>query len=718
MKRFSNFQEEYLVGQLLEQMDDGNPFDGIEDEKDLPDSPSGQSLWKDALVGSSTSKPKYWMNFYNIITDSNHRGEYFQVMSKNKKKIIAYVQIIPPPIFTDFFKDKNKSNIDDWKSLLGKYKNETFSGFNKGWEIKNSYSWSQGDDIGDKIDLSVLNKDLIKDAAFSSLVFDDDDKIEGRGANSSLYTSLYEQLASITLIANKSEINGILGNTNALTSRETFNKVLDYIKSNQSKINNGKSLPKISEETLAYYYVDALNVIQGAWNFRNSSTYSKVFGGSGEVIHGDVDGYYKRFRSMAGGQYSIAGLKKNTADSVYMSGISYEEFDTNDNIVLEEDSNTGIIEIKGGTKKGYLLQLSLKKGKDAAQGGKVLRSFTSRKFYTPAMRQKILDTYQLRLENYEQDRNDVMYLEERLLEKIADLGKKGVKYVRDKINKVWKGIQTWAKKLFNRWFNTRNLNAFHKRIERSLKRYLPESVSPAEFHSDLISGKGEFWNNYVQTYTSAKKAIDNVNFGDKGKFLPMISDEVQAIMTNKSFIGKSLGKDTNDIRFLISNMTTFEVIKNMMTEFGKSDDFSRNVDYAIEVMANVTDDIKVGESKLAVIKLYGVEFGSGEKSWEVVSRKGSVSKIQSKITEMNLTPILGILEVKLVGTPTSKSRKGYLVTYLYILAGVDDEGKEYFSKAQMTSDTSGYKAETSANFFYATVSGDTITTTPASNVEH
>ena len=83
MKRFSNFQEEYLVGQLLEQMDDGNPFDGIEDEKDLPDSPSGQSLWKDALVGSSTSKPKYWMNFYNIITDSNHRGEYFQVMSKN-----------------------------------------------------------------------------------------------------------------------------------------------------------------------------------------------------------------------------------------------------------------------------------------------------------------------------------------------------------------------------------------------------------------------------------------------------------------------------------------------------------------------------------------------------------------------------------------------------------------------------------------------------------
>jgi hypothetical protein len=525
-------------------------------------------------------------------------------------------------------------------------------------------------------------------------------------------------LASITLIAPKTEVTNILGDTDAPTKRETFNKVLDYIKSNQSKINNGKSLPKISEETLAYYYVDALNVIQGAWNFRNSSTYSKVFGGSGEVIHGDVDGYYKRFRSMAGGQYSIAGLKKNTADSVYISGISYEEFDTNDNIVLEEDSNTGIIEIKGGTKKGYLLQLSLKKGKDAAQGGKVLRSFTARKFYTPAMRQKILDTYQLRLENYEQDRNDVMYLEERLLEKIADLGKKGVKYVRDKINKVWKGIQSWAKKLLNKWFNARNLNKVHKGIERSLKRYLPESVSPAEFHSALVSGKGEFWNNYVQSYTSAKNAIDNVKFGDKGKFLPMISAEVVEIMTDGAFLRNSLGQDTNDIRFLISNMTTFEVIKNMMTEFGQDDDFSINVDYAIEVMANVTDDIKVGESKLAVIKLYGVEFGSGEKSWEVVSRKGSVSKIQSKITEMNLTPILGILEVKLVGTPTSKSRKGYLVTYLYILAGVDDEGKEYFSKAQMTSDTSGYKAETSANFFYATVSGDTITTTPASNVEH
>ena len=743
MRRFSNFQEEYLVEQLLENVEgDANPFGGDE----LPPAPTKADLWNNGLRGASAnSKPKYWKTFLTIVKEVESEDKTkFIVMDSSKSKIIAYVSLVydlniakiqkmedflqtaVPPLTVNspdkeiqlFFQGKGSQKVideefpDQWLSDWG-CKVE----YHGGDLVIDSDRLSKIE--SEKVDLRWLNKSAIKGLAFTTLKFKTETgevQIQGKATSSNLYTSLYEQMASISLLPQHDvKVKGIVDkNTSdkgkSLEDKELFDEVYEFLQDNQAEIGGGLS---IGEDILAFYYGDVLDIIQGAWNFRKSADYKSFFT-SGKVIHGNIDEYYKKFRKMKttdGTQVTRPTLKENTADSVYMtySG-GLEAFSKLK--LKEENSSTGEIGIYDGeSKKGSLLQLSLKKSEGGAQGGKVLRSLSYFGFYDPSFRNDILGKMMVSLEHI--DHEDLLFLQESLLRDIVALGKKGIEYAKKKITGMIKNVTNWAKSLISRYFSVKAMNKIHKSIEREIKKKyklsesrLHESLTPMEFLSSTGTEVANFWSDFDKDYTEMVEAQMDLNnsIDGEGGFGIDVGPTVKNMMSiqGKEKLITQLNSGASDLRFLISNRTTFRTVKKMFEQIQSEGGVDRvgSMEFAIDAMSSLSDDIKMGESELPVIKLYGMDLGSSKKSWEVVSREASQKTMTKSIKlskENHGNPIdLGFLYLD------QESRgKGYLVTYLYLLSGVttDEDMKPYYTRAQLTSDNKGYKAETSAGYF-------------------
>ena len=732
MKRFKEFKNniqdlheekllsdpEYYAECLLEQVEEsGNsPFGGDE----LPASPSGQDLWSKGLEGASgNSRPKYWKNFIKIVREpESDTKTKFMVMTSDKKHIEAYVSLNDETKANDmeeFLTSKGvslESSDKELEKVLVKKEIQTY--FEKKWG--KDLLWDcivlhdSGDTItGGKVSLKKLNKSAIKGLAFQTLTFklsnsDQEEIIKGEATGSNIYTSLYEQAASISILPRykkevKEIVNFNLQGLKAVESKELFDLVYGLLQKGRTEI--GGSPDKISKEIVAFYFGDVLDIIQGSYNFSTSVDYKEYFR-YGQVLHGNIEEYYKKYREMEtvdGSKVARPGLKKNTADSVYMTFRgNLQQFSRKK--LKEESATTGEIGIYDEDQKvGTLLQLSLKKSKEGAQGGKVLRSLTYFGFYDKKLRQDVLDDMEVSLE-HTLDHMDLLYLQEGLLQSIVDLGKKGMEYAKKQISKMVSAVTAWAKSIISRMFSVKAANKIHKDLMREItKKYnLTEALTPAEFLGSKDGKVNRFWNEFREDYNSMIDSVDSLNNSlTEGKFSVEVGPSIENLINakNKEGLIDKLDSKVSDLRFLVSNRTTFRVVENMMKQIQTSGG-KENVDsmaFAIDAMSSLSDDIKMGESELPVIKLYGTKYKGNIKAWEVVSRKGSQDRMTQGIKSYPSPIDLGFISMD------QESRgKGYLVTYLYLLSGVNEDGP-YYTKAQLTSDNKTYKAETTAGYF-------------------
>tara|TARA_R110002167_G_scaffold301957_3_gene506297 strand:- start:8460 stop:10574 length:2115 start_codon:yes stop_codon:yes gene_type:complete len=321
------------------------------------------------------------------------------------------------------------------------------------------------------------------------------------------------------------------------------------------------------------------------------------------LIHKNIKGYY----SATERSELVDGVKDNTADCVVCSVPGSEVISKlNAGLPVEYDKK-GVCTIKGTNIK--FLQVSLKKGKGAAQLGKIYGFLKDKYGLLDAA-----DVKKLALESVQLD------------EGLQDFLNKGVTFIKSLGSKLLEKISTLG--AFLGGFLKKMETGFKKSPKSDVKR-LEKELFKAGLHEGILNEakKPTLFDSFDVIAKDQKildKLVDNVN-----KEMSLL---MKAAVSNPAFFFKGYAKlslnapiSKDDVAKLLTNFQSAIVLKSILG------DLSRDSKALYLQLIELEKEMVYGKTTLPLYKVFGLDRSGGGTPYEAYP--GSETFIQDKLAK-------------------------------------------------------------------------------------
>ena len=331
----------------------------------------------------------------------------------------------------------------------------------------------------------------------------------------------------------------------------------------------------------------------------------------------EIDDYYS-FMSESATKWVKPDQKENVADALWVWGNtdfvktygSAEEGTLN----FVETGSSGVIEVwegipgHGGTLVSTMLQVSLKKGRAVAQGGGTTDTLKGMGVYSASFKKQLVQ----RAKSPEKvtDFEDLVHMEEG----IVDFIKKGIDKLKNVFSKMFGYLDRLVNGIKTEWEK--------KGRRMALKLAKRAGIDKSMLGEGVDVGWGEVDENQVsRDFDSFLKRLQGL---EKEYTFKFVQDGI--VEPDSNWFGKNVlsgNKQREHLQQIILNQVAMWTMGNYASKVQDAD-----TDVIITEMAELIWDIKIGNSKLPVIQLYG------DQRWEVLDRgssKGNITEIGTEL---------------------------------------------------------------------------------------
>ena len=370
------------------------------------------------------------------------------------------------------------------------------------------------------------------------------------------------------------------------------------------------------------------------------------------LIHKNIKGYY----SATERSELVDGVKDNTADAVVCSVPGSEVISKlNAGLPVEYDKK-GVCTIKGTNIK--FLQVSLKKGKGAAQLGKIYGFLKDKYGLLDSA-----DVKKLALESVQLD------------EGLRDFLNKGVSFIKSLGSKLLEKISQLG--TFLGGFLKKMENGFKKSPKSDVKR-LEKELFKAGLHEGILNEakKPKIWDSFEAIAKDQKilnKLVENVN-KEMGSLM-------KASMANPAFFFKGYSKlaltapvTKDDVAKLLTNFQSAIVLKSILG------DLTGDAKSLYSQLVELEKEMVYGKTTLPLYKVFGLDKSGGGTPYEAYP--GSETFIQNKLAKDLSDTVVFYLR--------ANSQTKYFTIAGYGLSGINETtGDLKYSQFRMGTNSTG-----------------------------
>jgi hypothetical protein len=370
------------------------------------------------------------------------------------------------------------------------------------------------------------------------------------------------------------------------------------------------------------------------------------------LIHKNIKAYY----SATERSELVNGVKDNTADCVVCNVPGSELISKlNEGLPVEYDKK-GVCTIKGTNIK--FLQVSLKKGKGAAQLGKIYGFLKDKYGLLDSA-----DVKKLALESVQLD------------EGLRDFLNKGVTFIKSLGSKLLEKISKLGS----------FLGGFLKKIERGFKKSpisdvkrLENELFKAGLHEGILNEakKPKIWDSFdtiAKNQNVLNKLVDNVN--------KEMGSLVKASMSNPAFYFKGYSKlkltapvSKDDVAKLLTNFQSAIVLKSILG------DLTSDAKTLYSQLVELEKEMVYGKTTLPLYKVFGLD--KDGKGTAFTAYPGSETFIQDKLAKDLSDTVVFYLR--------ANSQKRYFTIAGYGLSGINEvTGDLKYSQFRMGTNSTG-----------------------------
>ena len=370
------------------------------------------------------------------------------------------------------------------------------------------------------------------------------------------------------------------------------------------------------------------------------------------LIHKNIKGYY----SATERSELVDGVKDNTADAVVCSVPGSELISKlNAGLPVEYDKK-GVCTIKGTNIK--FLQVSLKKGKGAAQLGKIYGFLKDKYGLLDSA-----DVKKLALESVQLD------------EGLRDFLNKGVSFIKSLGSKLLEKISQLG--TFLGGFLKKMEKGFKKSPKSDVKR-LEKELFKAGLHEGILNEakKPKIWDSFeaiAKDQTILNKLVENVN-KEMGSLM-------KASMANPAFFFKGYSKlaltapvTKDDVAKLLTNFQSAIVLKSILG------DLTGDAKALYSQLVELEKEMVYGKTTLPLYKVFGLDKSGGGTPYEAYP--GSETFIQNKLAKDLSDTVVFYLR--------ANSQTKYFTIAGYGLSGINETtGDLKYSQFRMGTNSTG-----------------------------
>ena len=370
------------------------------------------------------------------------------------------------------------------------------------------------------------------------------------------------------------------------------------------------------------------------------------------LIHKNIKGYY----SATERSELVDGVKDNTADGVVCSVPGSELISKlNAGLPVEYDKK-GVCTIKGTNIK--FLQVSLKKGKGAAQLGKIYGFLKDKYGLLDSA-----DVKKLALESVQLD------------EGLRDFLNKGVSFIKSLGSKLLEKISQLG--TFLGGFLKKMEKGFKKSPKSDVKR-LEKELFKAGLHEGILNEakKPKIWDSFeaiAKDQTILNKLVENVN-KEMGSLM-------KASMANPAFFFKGYSKlaltapvTKDDVAKLLTNFQSAIVLKSILG------DLTGDAKSLYSQLVELEKEMVYGKTTLPLYKVFGLDKSGGGTPYEAYP--GSETFIQNKLAKDLSDTVVFYLR--------ANSQTKYFTIAGYGLSGINETtGDLKYSQFRMGTNSTG-----------------------------
>lgn len=365
--------------------------------------------------------------------------------------------------------------------------------------------------------------------------------------------------------------------------------------------------------------------------------------GLNHIIHGRVNDYYSAEESNH--HIEVNGNKANTADMILSSVPANELIKMVSSEEIRFDSSSGMCYIG----KAKFLQVSLKKSIKGTQLGKVT--------------DLIKNMYGIRSSS---DILNSVLLKEGFFDFAKKFGKTVSKYIQGAINKI-----------------SKYFNSFFKKVASDYDRQQKKDLLYLEQVLNLKEGSLYNGNTLLERKLTINETLRGLSENQVGIIVNEIEKRANKLESTANGIGhisflskgRIINKSTTleDRIKLLANLTTFEILSNMVNRNGG------DLKSLAEDIGSIQKEMLFGKTTLPLYKVYGSEPGGD--SYEFLSTgKEFVNKFETSV-DGNLM-VMGILI-------SPKESGSYYVMSSAFFVSVDETGDPLYSENRMGTNKAG-----------------------------
>ena len=395
------------------------------------------------------------------------------------------------------------------------------------------------------------------------------------------------------------------------------------------------------------HYPTIVSILLGSANFKKD--YSTFFSRGGiSILNGSIDSYYKVLKTNYKNQVDFED-KENTADAVIFNGGLTLDKLTGGEVTFDDD---GVITFEDG----QAIQVSMKKGKEAARIGKIKDLLTAWGVWSP-------DKKTSKLNKYYGDLSAEMQLDGMILDEgILDLIKSGARYAKEGLSKLASSISSAFSIISRGVISIVKRFNFRRETDKLLLKY-----------SKYITEKKISQEDQLRALTTNRGAIDALN-EDLRKGVLEVSNKIETINGKVDGIVALQYQEAqkerlpynatyDDVRMVFFNILSFDILSDILDKISSSES---SYNEALQRFVGMYRSSVMGNTKLPVIKVFGVRTAS-DTSYEVYKSADfdvKRAEVSTKIKEKNMS--LGGLKLNVQGY--------YYVIYFYVAGELKGEG--------------------------------------------